>query len=323
MNRRRFLLFSISGLVRVPPAAAQHAGKAYRIGFVSNSNPAGGTALVDPFRQGLAELGWIEGQNITIEYRWAEGDLGRHPRLIAELVALKVDILVLAGTSAGRAAVQATRTIPIVAAIIGDPAAAGLVKSLAKPGGNFTGLAWQASDLVTKQLQLLQEMVPKVALLAALGHAANPTARTAAELAARTLGAKLDVVEVGVPADIPGAFDAAQRRGAGALIILPSPMFYAERRQLVQLAARHRLPAIYEVKEYVHEGGLASYGPSFPEMYRRAATYVDKILKGGKPAELPMEQPTKFELALNVGTARALGLSIPPSLRLRADHVIE
>jgi putative ABC transport system substrate-binding protein len=295
----------------------------HRIGFISNSNPTSGTGLVDAFRRGLADLGWAERQNIHIEYRWAEGDFGRYPRLTAELVALKVDVIVLSGTAAARAAVQATRTIPVVAAVIGDPVAGGLVRSLAKPGGNLTGLAWQARDLVTKQLQLLQETVPRATRVAALGHAVIPGVRASAEGAARSLGMQVRMVDIEAPADIPGAFEAIQRSGAEVLIVLPSPMFYAERRRLAEMAARHRLPAIYEVKEYVDEGGLMSYGPSFPDMYRRAATYVDKILKGAGPGGLPMEQPTKFEFVINLKTAKALGLTIPPPVLARADELIQ
>ena len=324
MDRRAFIGSLVGGLVAAPLAAeAQAVGKVYRIGFISNSTRPAGTVLVEAFRRGLADLGWVEGRNISIEYRWAEGDMGRHPRLAAELVALKAEVIVLAGTAAARAALQATQTIPIVATIVGDPVAAGLVKSLAKPGGNFTGIAWQSSDLVTKQLQLLQEMAPTATRFAALGHSAAPTARTAAETTARLLGVKLEVFEIGVPADVPTAFKAIERGRAEALIVLPSPMFYSERRRVAQLAARHRLPSIYEVREYVDEGGLASYGPDFPEMYRRAATYVDRILKGAMAGQLPMEQPTKFAFVLNLKTAKALGLTIPPSLLQRADQVIE
>jgi len=312
------------GLLAAPLAVeAQPVRKVPRIGFLGNARPAEGRTLVDAFREGLGELGWTEGRNVSIEYRWTEGDLGRSPQLVAELVALRVDVIVLAGTVAARAALQATRTIPIVTSIVGDPVASGLVTSLAKPGRNLTGLAWQASDLVTKQLQLLLEAVPQTTRVAAIGHSSSPTARPAAEAAARSLGVKLDVIEVGLPADIPGAFEAAKRGRPGALIVLPSPMFYGERRRLAELAARHRLPAIYEVKAYVEAGGLASYGPSFPDMYRRAATYVDKILKGAEPGNLPMEQPTKFELVINLKTAKALGLTISPALLARADQVIE
>jgi putative ABC transport system substrate-binding protein len=312
----------------VPAAAdAQPAGpggprKVHRIGFISNSTPTAGTVLVDAFRQGLVDLGWVERQNLHIEYRWAEGDFERYPRLAAELVALRVDVMVLAGTGAARAAVRATRTIPVVAAVIGDPVAGGLVRSLAKPGGNLTGLAWQARDLVTKQLQLLQETVPRATRVAALGHAAIPGVRQSVEAAARSLGVQVHMTDIEAITEIPGVFETMERRGAEALIVLPSPMFYAERRQLATLAARHRLPAIYEVKEFVGEGGLMSYGPSFPEMYRRAATYVDKILKGAKPGDLPMEQPTKFEFVINLKTAKALGLAIPPPVLARADELI-
>ena len=278
---------------------------------------------MDAFRQGLADLGWIERQTIQIEYRWAEGDLGRHPRLAAELAALKVDVMVLAGTAAARAAMQATRTIPIVVALVGDPVADGLVRSLAKPGGNLTGLAWQTGDLVTKQLQLLQETVPRATQVAAIGHAANPAARSTLEPAARSLGVQVHLTDIEAPADIAGVFEAMERRRAEVLLVLPSPMFYAERRRLAELAARHRLPAVYETRDFVDAGGLMSYGPSFPDMYRRAATYVDKILKGAKPGDLPMEQPTKFEFVINLKTAKALGLTIPPAVLARADALIQ
>ena len=322
MDRRAFIAGTVT-LVAAPFAVeAQPVGRVYRIGFISNASPTANTTFVDSFRRGLADLGWAERQNIHIEYRWAEGDLGRHSRLAAELVALKVDVIVLAGTAAARAAVKATRAIPVVAAVIGDPVPSGLVRSLAKPGGNLTGLAWQASDLVTKQLQLLQETVPRATRVGALGHAATPEVRRAAEGAARSLGVQVHMIEIEGPADIPGVFETMQRRGAEALIVLPSPMFYAERRRLAALAARNRLPAIYEVKEFVDEGGLMSYGPSFLEMYRRAAVYVDKILKGATPGDLPMEQPTKFECVINLKTAKALGLTIPPSVLARADEVI-
>jgi putative ABC transport system substrate-binding protein len=310
-----------------PPAAeAQPAappGKVPRIGLISNANPTSGAPFADTFRRGLADLGWIERQTIQIEYRWAEGDLGRHARLTAELAALKVDVMVVAGTAAARAAMQATRTIPIVVALVGDPVAGGLVRSLARPGGNLTGLAWQTSDLVTKQLQLLQETVPRATQVAVIGHAANPAARSAVEPAARSLGVQVHMTDIGTPADIAGVFEAIERRRAEVLLVLPSPMFLAERRRLAELAARHRLPAVYETRDFVDAGGLMSYGPSFPDMWRRAATYVDKILKGAKPGDLPMEQPTKFEFVINLKTAKALGLTIPPPVLARADHLIQ
>lgn len=213
--------------------------------------------------------------------------------------------------------------MPIVATVLGDPVEHGLVASLARPGANLTGLAWQSSDLVTKQIQILQETVPRLSRLAAMWHSAKPAVRSAAELAARTLELKLQTIEISSPESIPGAFETARRARTEALIVLPSPMFYGQRKRLAELATRHRLPTSYEVKAYVDDGGLLSYGPSFPEMYRRAATYVDRILKGAAPGELPMEQPSKFEFALNLKAAKALKLSIPPSLRQRADHLVE
>jgi putative ABC transport system substrate-binding protein len=324
MNRRRFVLTSLAGVLPAPPVAEpQQAGKVYRIGFLSNSSSASGEALASAFRQGLSDLGWVDRQNVSIEYRWADGDLGRHPRLTAELVARKVDVLVLSGVVAARAALQATRTIPIVEAAVGDPVERGLALSLAKPGRNLTGLAWQSGDLVTKQLQLLREALPRATRMVALRHAVGTPSRMVLQGAARSLGVNLDVIDVGVPADIPGAFGSARRARAEALVVVPSPLFYSERRRLTELATLHRLPAIYEVKAFVDEGGLASYGPSFPEMFRRAATYVDKLLRGANPADLPMEQPTTFELVINLKTAKALGLTMPPSLLARADQVLE
>jgi ABC-type uncharacterized transport system substrate-binding protein len=324
MDRRRLLFASLAGVVSSPGILrAQPPGKVYRIGFVSSGSRQTHEPLRLAFLDGLRELGWVERTSFVMESRWAEGDLRRHPGLTRELVSLHVDVIVLAGTAAARAALQATRTIPIVATVLGDPVAAGLVSSLARPGGNLTGLAWQASDLVTKQLQLLQEIEPGAERLAVLAHAANPSSREAVETAARILGLKLDVISIAAPAEIPGALDELVRRRAKMLLVLPSPMFFAERRRLSELAVRHRLPAVYEVKEYVDDGGLLSYGPSFPAMYRRSASFVDRIFKGARPSDLPMEQPTKFELALNLRTATTLGLKIPPALLLRADHVIE
>jgi len=323
MDRRRFLLTSLAGVVAAPLAAEGQFAASARIGLLNNSSASDGRALVDAFRQGMAELGWVDGRNLTIDIRWAESDLSRQPRLVGELIAARSDVIVVAGTSASRAALQATRIVPIVVAAVGDPDTQGLVATLARPGGNITGLAWQASDLVTKQIQILQEAIPGPDRLAALWHPASVPVRPAAEAAARTLGIKLNVLEIRGPADIPGAFAAAQRGRAEALIVLPSPMFYGQRRRLAELAGHHRLPAVYEVKAYVDDGGFMSYGPSFPEMYRRAASYVDRILKGARPGDLPMEQPTKFELVINLKTAKALGLTIPPSLLARADQVVD
>jgi putative tryptophan/tyrosine transport system substrate-binding protein len=243
MDRRRFLLLALAGALASPPITeAQRPGKVYRIGFISN----GGHRTHDPLRaaflDGLRELGWVEATNVTMEVRWAEGDLRRHPQLTRDLVAREVDVIVLAGTAAARAATEATRTIPIVVTAVGDPVTAGLVSSLARPGGNLTGLAWQASDLVTKQLQLLQEISPVDDRLAVLAHASNPSARAAVEGAARTLGLKFDVIDIDAPAAISAAFERIQRSRATMLLVLPSPMFFAERRRLTELAARSPRP---------------------------------------------------------------------------------
>jgi len=323
MHRRAFVAVAALSPLWARDSGAQTAPRSARVGLINNATPRDGAALVDAFRQGMSDAGWVEGRNLAIEYRWAESDLSRHPRLVGELLGARVDVIVLAGTAAARAARQATSTVPIVVTAVGDPVELGLVASLARPGANLTGLAWQSSDLATKQIQILHETVPRLSRLAAMWHSANPAIRETAQSAARALDLKLQAIEVPSPGSIPGAFDAARRGRAEALIVLPSPMFYAQRKQLAELAARHRLPATYEVKAYVDDGGLLSYGPSFPEMYRRAASYVDRILKGATPGDLPMEQPSKFELALNLKTARALKLTIPPTLHLRADHLVE
>ena len=323
MHRRAFVAVAALSPLWARDSGAQTAPRSARVGLINNATPRDGAALVDAFRQGMSDAGWIEGRNLAIEYRWAESDLSRHPRLVGELLGARMDVIVLAGTAAARAARQATSTVPIVVTAVGDPVELGLVASLARPGANLTGLAWQSSDLATKQIQILHETVPRLSRLAAMFHSANPAILETAQSAAQALDLKLQAIEVPSPESIPGAFDTARRGRAEALIVLPSPMFHAQRKQLAELAARHRLPAAYEVKAYVDDGGLLSYGPSFPEMYRRAASYVDRILKGATPGDLPMEQPSKFELALNLKTARALKLAIPPTLHLRADHIVE
>jgi putative ABC transport system substrate-binding protein len=293
------------------------------IGYVG-SGSSGGPNL-DAFRQGLRELGWIEGKTVRIEYRWAKGSVDSLPRLVAELVRLKVDVLVVSGVPAVRAARDATATIPIVmAALLVDPARAGFVKSLARPGGNITGVASQYEEIVTKQVQLLSEAVPRLSRLFLLHHAsASPTTAKAASEAAEQLGLRVRLLEVAGTTELEGAFRAARDAGAQAIHVLPSPFFNVHRRQLIDLAARHRLPAVYEFREYVLDGGLMSYGPSITEMLRRSASYVDRILKGANPGELPIERPTKFELVVNLRTAKALGLTLPPPLLQRVDQVIE
>lgn len=307
-------------------APAQPVGQApAHIGFIGNSDPQTQASSVETFRQGLRDLGWIEGQNVSIEFRWAEGNVDRFPGLAAELVRLKVDVIIASGTASIRAVQQATRTIPIVSAVLlVDPVRAGFAASLARPGGNITGLASQYEEIITKQVQLLAEAVPKISRVVLLRHTSvGPVTATAAAAAAERLGLKTRALEVSTVADYEAAFKTARDAHAQALLVLPSPIFNSHRHLLITLAARYRLPASYEFKEYVQEGGLMSYGVSTQDMWRRAASYVDRILKGAKPGDLPIERPAKLELAVNLKTATALGLTIPHSLRLRADLVIE
>jgi ABC-type uncharacterized transport system substrate-binding protein len=317
------------GLLVVPLAAeAQLAAKIARIGYLA-LNLAAAPHLPKAFRQGLRDLGYVEGRNVVIEYRDAEGKFERLPTLAAELVALKVDVIVVPSTPAALAAKQATRTLPIVFFQAGDPVMSGLITSLARPGGNVTGLSILAPELVGKCLELLKQVAPGVSRVAvlwqpgAIGERTDKDRLKRAEVAARALGVQLQVVEARGPADFDRAFSDMTRARAGALTALPSAMFTSERRRLVGLAAKNRLPTVYNAREFVDAGGLMSYGPNVADMFRRAATYVDRILKGAKPADLPVEQPTKFELVINLRTAKALGLTIPPSLLLRADQVIE
>jgi putative ABC transport system substrate-binding protein len=298
MERRTFMAMLTGGLVAAPlTAEAQQAAKIARVGILGASPPA--SPRLEAFLQGLRDLGYVEGRNIVIEYRNHEGKVERLPALAAELVALKVDVIVAAHTGAALAAKQATRTLPIVFAAAADPVTSGLVTSLARPGGNVTGLSGLAPELVGKDML------------------------KAAEGAARALGVRLQFVEARGPADFDRAFSDMTRARAGALTVLTSVMFTTERRRLVDLAAKSRLPAVYPQRDSVDAGGLMSYGPNGPDLFRRAATYVDKILKGAKPADLPVEQPTKFELVINLKTAKALGLTIPQSVLGRADEVIQ
>jgi putative tryptophan/tyrosine transport system substrate-binding protein len=329
MNRRTFLCGLTLGTLAAPLAAsAQQAAKVPRIGYLAG-NMATAPHLPEAFRQGLRDLGYVEGRNVVIEYRDAEGKLERLHALAAELVALKVDVILAGGTPQALAAKQATKTIPIVFGAVADPVTDGLVTSLARPGGNITGLSLRAPELVGKRLELLTQAVPGVSRAAALWQPGTYVERTEqdilkeAEVAARALGLRLQVVEARGPEDFDRAFSDMTRARAGALTVLPSTMFFIERRRLVDLAAKNRLPAVYISREFVMPGGLMSYGPNVDDLFRHAATYVDKILKGAKPADLPVEQPTKFELVINMKTAKALGLTIPPSVLARADRIIE
>ena len=332
MDRRRFLLTSVAGALAAPLATeAQQAARITRIGYLQtdNDNPA---ALPDPreaFLQALRDLGYVEGRNLVIEYRSGEGKIERLPALAAELVALKVDVIVAPSTVAALAAKQATRTVPIVCVSI--PVTSGLVTSLARPGGNVTGLAFFSPELVGKCLEQLKQAVPAVSRVAALWQPGGQGERTEteenmlkeAEVAARALGVRLQYVEARGPKNFDGAFSDMTKARAGALTVLPSNMFFNERRRLVDLVAKSRLPAVYPWRDFVDAGGLMSYGLNVTDLFRRAATYVDRILKGAKPGDLPVEQPTKFDLVINLKTAKALGLTLPPSVLARADQVIE
>ncbi len=315
----------ILALMAAPVAAqGQPPAKVLRIGYLTARS--GGSHLDDAFRQGLRELGYVEGQSVVIEFRSAEGRLERLPDLAAELVRLKVDLIVAAGGPSVHAAKQATGTIPIVFPVHPDPVEAGLVASLARPGGNITGLSNLAPELGGKRLQLLKEVAPRISRVAILWNAATPSYLPIVretEAAAQTLGVRLQVLEVRGPTEFEGAFGAATKGRAGALIVVEDPLTFTQRKRLVDFAAKRRLPAMYGFREFVDAGGLMAYGASLPDLYRRAATYVDKILKGAKPADLPVEQPTRFELVINLKTAKALGLTFPQSVLVRADQVIQ
>jgi len=329
MDRRTFIHTVAGGLAIARSAAsAQQAAKVPRIGFLSG-NLASGPHMTDGFRQGMRDLGYVEGRNFVLEFRDAEGKLERLPALAADLVALKVDVIMVGGTLAALAAKQATTTIPIVFASAVDPVADGLVTSLARPGGNVTGLSALAPELAGKRLELLKQAVPGVGRVAVLWQPGGLGERTVndirreADLAARALGLQLQFFEARGPADFDRAFSDMANARASAITPLGGTMFLIERRRLVDLAAKNRLPAVYGLREYVDAGGLMSYGPNNVDLFRRAATYVDKILKGAKPGDLPVEQPTKFELVINLKTAKALGITIPQSVLGRADEVIQ
>ena len=307
-------------------AEAQAPAKIPRIGFLSASLSSDPGGRIEAFRQGLRELGYVEGQNIAIEYRFAEGRSERLPALAAELVRLKVDVIVTGSPPAPEAAKQATSTIPIVFAVTGEPVAVGLVASLARPGGNITGLASIGGEVVGKQLEMLKEVTPKVSRVAVLQNPSNqshPFVLRQAEGAARTLGLQLHFVQAGNAPEIDAAFAKMRSQRAGGVLVLRDSFFLAQRAQIAAHTAKNRLPSVDGLRGQAEAGGLMAYGASTPHMYRRAATYVDKILKGAKPGDLPVEQPTKFELVINLKTAKALGLTIPPSLLQRADEVIQ
>jgi putative ABC transport system substrate-binding protein len=304
-------------------AQAEQAKKIPRIGILLGATSSATSGRVKAFREGMRELGYLEGKNIVIEPRYADGKFDRLPDLAAELVHLKVDVIVSGGQTPTRAAKEATNTIPIVMAQDNDPVGNGFVASLARPGGNITGLATLAPELSGKQLELLKEIVPKLSRVAVLGNSTFPgTALKEVQLAAKALGVKLQYLDVLDPKDIETAFREAGKERADAVLTLTNAILFSHRAQLADLAVKNRLPSMYYRREYVEDGGLMSYATSYTDLNRRAATYVDKILKGAKPADLPVQQATKFELVINLKTANQIGLTIPPNVLARADRVI-
>ena len=309
-------------------AHAQPRGKIFRIGFLDGSTAFGSAVLLEAFRQELSKLGWTEGKNIAIEYRFGEQKSERLPELAAELVRLKVDLIVVAATPPALAAKKATTTIPIVMANAGDPVAAGLVASLARPGGNVTGLSGLSTQLNTKRLEILKDAVPKLDRVGLLRPTGDSIANELQlkELVAAAVALKLKLEEIETPPDAKGlesAFKTAKQKQVGAIMTTTARPYFAERKRIVELAVKYRLPAIYFQKEFVDEGGLMSYGADFDDLFRRAAVYVDKILKGAKPADLPVQQATKFEFVINFKAAKQIGLTVPPELLARANVVIK
>ncbi|HSB41657.1 MAG TPA: ABC transporter substrate-binding protein [Methylomirabilota bacterium] len=319
---------AVAGALAAGPrgAGAQPAGQPRRIGFLGNSTAALEANLIGPFREGFRELGYVEGRDLFIEYRWAEGDYGRFPELIAELAALKVEVIVTAGTPAAVAVRRTAPAIPLVMVAVGDPVGTGLVKSIGRPGGNLTGLVSIAPDLEGKRLELLTEVVPKLSYVAFLLNPANPfhmTSEKQARAAAKALHLRVGFFPVRAESEFERVFQDMSAQRPGAMVMLADRLFLHHRARIVEFTARTRLPTVYAYIELVQAGGLMSFGPSYPGMHRRAAYFVDRILKGANPADLPMELPAKFELVINLRTARALGLAIPQPILLRADELIE
>jgi len=313
--------FALFGAV----AQAQQPAKVPRIGFLSGVSPSAVSSRTEAFRRGLRELGYVEGKNVIIEWRYAEGKRERVGDLAAELVRLKVDVIVTAGAGSTRSAKEATATIPIVMAQVNDPVGTGLVANLARPGGNITGQSAMAPEISGKLLELLKEIVPRLSRVAVLGSSTQPghaQSLRATELAAGTLGVQLQYLDVLGSKDVETAFQAASKGRADAVLVLTSHVATSQRTQITDLAVKNRLPAIYPWPEFVEDGGLMTYSVSSTDLFRRAATYVDKILKGAKPADLPVEQPTKFEFIINLKAAKQIGLTIPPNVLARADKVI-
>jgi putative ABC transport system substrate-binding protein len=307
-------------------AHAQQPAKVLRIGFLGNSTAALEANLIGPFRDGLSALGYVEGRNVVIEYRWAEGKYESFAGLIAELIALKVDVIVTAGTPATLAVKKATTRVPLIMIAVGDPVGTGIVASLARPGGNITGLSSMAPDLEGKRLELLREVAPGLSRIAVFwnpANAFNAGAMKQVRAAAEALRISVLPLAVRTAEELDGAFAAIVKERPEALIVFADRIFLHNRMRMMEFAAKNRLPSVNAYQELVEAGGLMSFGPSYEDMHRRAATYVDKIFKGARPADLPVEQPTRFKLVINLKTARALGLDIPPTLLVLADEVIE
>ena len=326
MKRRAFITM-LGGAAAWPLAAdAQQSAKVTLVGFLGNSTAALEGNLIEPFRKGLRELGYQEGRNLAIEFRWADGKYERFPALIAELIALNVDVIVTAGTPASLAVKQATASIPLVMVAVGDPVATGLVASLARPGGNITGLTSISSEMEGKRLELLKEVVPGISHVAVLWNAISPIQvidERETQAAAQTLRVKVLSLGVRSTEEIEDAFAAIIRERPGGLLVLADRLFLHNRRRIMDFAVQNRLPGVHAYRELVEAGGLMSYGPSYGDMHRRAAWYVDRILKGTKPTDLPVQAPAKFELVVNLRAAKALGVTLPPQLLGRADEVIE
>jgi putative ABC transport system substrate-binding protein len=323
---RRAALAVLLALGTLAPAAplAQQPPRAPRVGVIGERSAS--DPFLVAFRRGMSKLGYVDGRNITIEYRYAQGALDQVPRLAAELIDLKVDVLVVGGTVSTQSAMKVSRSVPIVFTTVGDPAGSGIVASLARPGGNVTGLASFTFELSGKQLELLHAAVPKLSRVTVLYNPLNPAAKVGIDTtknAAGALGVELQLLEVRRPENLSGVFSALTPWHSGGLLVLADPVFGNQLPRLAKLAAAQRLPAIYLRSEFAEAGGLLAYGPSIADNYRRAAAYVDKILKGAKPADLPVEQPTRFELAVNLKTAKAFGLTLPQELVGRADQVIQ
>jgi putative ABC transport system substrate-binding protein len=327
LDRRRFIAALTGGLLAAPLAAeAQQTGKVYRIGFLGNSTAALEANLVGPFREGLRDLGYVEGRNVLIEYRWAEGKYDRFPALIGELLALKVAVIVTAGTPATLAVKKATTSVPLVMLAVGDPVGTGIVPSLSHPGGNITGLTAISTEMDAKRLELLREVVPSVSYIALLWNAGSPLqvlAEKQVQAAAQVLRMRVLSLGVKTEEEIKSALAVMARERPDALLVLADRLLLHHRAPIMDFATRHRLPGVHAYRELVEAGGLMSFGPSYADMHKRAAYFVDRILKGAKPGDLPVERPLTFELVINLKVAKALGLTIPQSVLLRGTEIIQ